>query len=112
MSEFGERIGLQKNGMMNALFEGGHISAQRLLNPATRRLGLYMNKEDQAKFHARFTTLKLLSLSTGLESRDLMQRLRGAGVRQFTQGGKEFGRVYLQQDIQRIELDIDALGRA
>ncbi|MCF2906180.1 TniQ family protein [Octadecabacter sp. CECT 8868] len=112
LSEFGEMVGLQKNGMMNALFEGGHISAERLLNPATRRFGLYMNKEDQAKFHARFTTLKLLSLGTGLESRELVERIRSAGVRQFRQGGMEFGKVYLLQDIQRIELDIDALDRA
>ena len=87
LSEFGEEVGLQKNGMMNALFEEGHISVERLLNPATRRPGIYMNKEDQAKFHARFTTLKLLSLSTGLESRELVRRIRSAGVRQFRQGG-------------------------
>ena len=71
-----------------------------------------MNKEDQAKFHAGFTTLKLLSLSTGLESRVLVRRIRSAGVRQFRQGGKEFGKVYLLQDIQRIELDIGTLDRA
>ena len=110
LAEFGMEVGLQKNGMMNALFEAGHVKATSLFNPATRRMGLYMTDEDQQAFHAVFTTLKLLSSSIGVEGRELKQQLFEADVAEFCLGDTEFERVYLLSDIQCSERRIDSLG--
>lgn len=110
LTEFGLEVGLQKNGMMNALFKAGLVQATSLFNPATRRMGLYMTDEDQKGFHAVFTTLKLLSSNTGVESRELKLRLSEAGVSRFRSGDQEFEQVYLLGDIHRSERNIYGMG--
>lgn len=110
LAEFADEIGLQKNGMMQALYEAGLVQATRLFNPTTRRMGLYMTDEDQKGFYAVFTTLKLLSSSTGVEGRELKQKLSKAGVGRFCSGEKDFEQVYLLSDLQRSKRKTDSLG--
>lgn len=100
LGAFAREVGLHKKGAMTALFDAGHIRATELFNPATRRPGLYVTDLDIAAFHAKFTTLKLLSMRKKMDGRVLARRLRDAGVSHFAPDGKDFGLVYLLDEIQ------------
>ena len=102
LSEFGQQVGLQKDGSINALFKAGQVQATMLFNPATRRTGLYMTDEDRAAFHVRFTTLKLLLPSLQIGSRVLARKLQEAGVERFSPNGEDFGWVYLVDDVKGV----------
>nr|WP_281253180.1 TniQ family protein [Puniceibacterium sediminis] len=96
---FAREVGLNESGAMPALFNAGHISATELFNPATRRNGLYVTDADIAAFHAKFTTLKLLSMREKTDGRVVARRLRDAGVTRFAPEGQDFGPVYLLDDV-------------
>lgn len=102
LSEFGQQVGSQKDGSINALFKAGQVQATMLFNPATRRTGLYMTDEDSAAFHARFTTLKLLLPSLQIGSRVLARKLQADGVERFSPNGEDFGWVYLVDDVKGV----------
>lgn len=100
LSAFGREVGLHQNGAMTALFDAGYIPATMLFNPTTRRNGLYVSAADIAAFHAKFTSLKLMSSITKMESRVLSRKLRDAGISRFAPDGKDFGPVYVLEDIR------------
>lgn len=100
LSAFGREVGLHQNGAMTALFDAGYMPATLLFNPTTRRNGLYVSAADIAAFHAKFTSLKLLSSITKMESRMLSRRLRDAGISRFAPDGQDFGPVYVLEDIR------------
>lgn len=98
LSEFGTEIGLQKSGAILALYEAGHMRATGLYNPKTRRTGLYVTDEDRQLFHARFTTLKLLSSVAEMGGHSLGRKLTAFGVQRFAPDGQDFGSIYLLEN--------------
>ncbi|WP_299371780.1 hypothetical protein [uncultured Tateyamaria sp.] len=59
-------------------------------------------EDDAAAFHARFTTLTLLSAKLGQGSRSISQRLKAAGIERFRPGDTYFGPVYLLDDVESV----------
>ncbi|MCR8825252.1 TniQ family protein [Pseudosulfitobacter koreensis] len=99
LSAFARDVGLHQSGEMTDLFNAGHVTATELFNPETRRKGLYVTDADIAAFHAKFTTLKLLSMREKTDGRALAPRLRDAGISRFAPEGQDFGPVYLLDDV-------------
>ena len=101
LGAFAKEIGLHNSGALTALFNAGHIKATKLFNPLTRRHGLYVTDADISAFHAKFTTPKLLSIREKMDSRLIARKLRNAGISRFAPGGRNFGPVYLADDVKK-----------
>ena len=101
LGAFAKEIGLHNSGALTALFNAGHIKATELFNPLTHRNGLYVSDADISAFHAKFTTPKLLSIREKMDSRLIARKLRNAGISRFAPGGRNFGPVYLADDVKK-----------
>jgi hypothetical protein len=103
---FGRSVGLRDDGNFIALIEAGHVPAVRVVNPATGRLQHYLRPEDVAAFHRRFATITTLAAQTGRHRNALRSQLPASGVTRFAPGGRDFGAVYLREEV------VPALDRA
>ena len=61
-------------------------------------MGLYITDEDRQLFHARFTTLKLLSSVAEMGGHSLGRKLTAFGVQRFAPDGQDFGSIYLLEN--------------
>ncbi|UOA30521.1 hypothetical protein DSM110093_00270 [Sulfitobacter sp. DSM 110093] len=98
LGKFARDVGLSRNSSMTDLYNAGHVPAIELFNPTTRRKGLYVTNAHIAAFHAKFTTLKLLSMREKTDGRVMARKLQDAGVTRFAPEGQDFGPVYLLDD--------------
>jgi hypothetical protein len=98
-ARFGRSVGLRDDGNFLALVEAGHVPAMQVVNPATGRLQHYLRPEDVAAFHRRFATLMTLSAETGRQRNALRGQLAASGVVRFAPEGRDFGAVYLRDDV-------------
>ncbi|WP_299166414.1 hypothetical protein, partial [uncultured Tateyamaria sp.] len=102
LSEFASEVGLNKHREFRLLVDHSHTPATAIYNPQTHRRDHYVTEDDAAAFHARFTTLKLLSTRLGQSSRSISQRLKSAGTERFRPGDTDFGPVYLLEDVEPV----------
>ncbi len=100
IGEFSRSVGLHRDASFLMMVKAGHTPATELFNPRTCRKGLYVTRTVAEAFHARFTTLKLLSAKTGEENRSLSRRLHDAGIARFSVDGRNFSPVYLVKDVE------------
>lgn len=100
--QFGLTVGLKEDGALQALFEAGKIQTTSYFNPETLKTGIYCNDEDQAAFHAQFTTLKLLSKLCQKDNRSLARELRSLGVTGVEIGNRVLTKVFWKKDIERV----------
>jgi hypothetical protein len=98
-ASFGRSVGLRDGGTFIALIEAGHVQAVQVVNPATKRLQHYLRPEDIAAFHGRFATITTLSAETGRHRNTLRGPLAAGGVARFAPGGRDFGPVYLREEV-------------
>ncbi|MCK8464174.1 TniQ family protein [Aliiroseovarius sp. S1339] len=109
LSEFATSVGLNKHREFRLLSDAGHTPVTILYNPQTHRHDRYVTQEDARAFHERFTTLKLLSVTTGFASRAISQRLKASGVTRFQPDGSDFGPVYLKEDIEHSVIEFSLI---
>jgi hypothetical protein len=95
--EFGRSIGLRDT--FSSLISAGHVTSQLVLNPLTRRVQYRMTKVDIDAFHKKFVTLTTLSAETGQHRNTLKMVLDAAQTSPFSPQGKNFGRIYLREDV-------------
>ncbi|MEJ6389800.1 TniQ family protein [Gymnodinialimonas ulvae] len=106
LSEFASEVGLNKHREFRLLVDHGHTPVTVIYNPQTHRRDHYVTEDDAAAFHARFTTLKLLSTRLGQSSRSISQRLKAAGIERFQPSDIDFGPVYFLEDVAPLLLRI------
>ncbi|AFO93008.1 hypothetical protein D1822_16590 [Phaeobacter inhibens] len=102
LSEFATQVALNKHREFRRLADAGHTPVTLLYNPQTLREDRYVTEEDAAAFHARFTTLKLLSAKLDLSSRAISHRLKRAGIVRFQPNDFDFGPVFLSKDVEQV----------
>jgi hypothetical protein len=98
-ASFGRSVGLRYGGTFIALIEARHVPAVQVVNPATGRLQHYLRPEDTAALHQRFATITTLSAETGRHRNTLRGQLAAGGVARFAPGGRDFGPVYLREEV-------------
>ena len=77
------------------------VRQRRLKNPTTGRQLYWLSAEDIASFHGRFVTLTTLSNETGLHLNTLKNQLEASRVARFGSRDKDFGAVYLREEVAR-----------
>lgn len=99
-AEFGREVGLRDKGYFLDLIEYGHTPSTLATNPKTGQAQRRMTEEDIAAFHARFVTVGTLVSETGLHRNTLRHLVQSRGVRRFSSEGRDFGAVYLREDVE------------
>ncbi|MDF1707688.1 MAG: TniQ family protein [Paracoccaceae bacterium] len=95
--EFGRSVGLREAFL--ELIDAGHVSAQLVENPLTRRSQYRMTHENIDAFHQKFVTLTSLSAEFGQHRNSLKIVIDAAQIPPFSPNGKDFGRIYRREDV-------------
>jgi len=99
---FAKTIGLRQPSMLRRLIQDGLTPATRMTNPRTGAQQDYLTREDADAFHARFHTLRTLSLAYGRSWQSLAADLTAGGIAPFRHEGQEYGQLYLKEDVERL----------
>lgn len=77
-----------------------YVSTSEMRNPRTKALQRYIAAKDASAFHEQFITLRILAKTKGETWQSLARKLRDAGISTFSEGGIDFGPVYLKSEVE------------
>lgn len=97
---FGISFGIKDKGRFGALIDAGQTPAIRLRNRKTGIVNTFVTAADIAYFHRRFVTMRTLSAETERAIPELRADLKRAGVAVFSSEGKDFGRLFLREEVE------------
>nr|WP_321511382.1 hypothetical protein [uncultured Celeribacter sp.] len=98
-AEFGRSVGLRDGGVFQSMIEAGYVPASKIINPRTKRPQYWMTPENMATFRRQFATLTTLAAETGQHRNSLKGQLASGRVARFSPEGRDFGAVYLRDDV-------------
>jgi hypothetical protein len=99
-TSFARSVGLREKGRFLALVSVGHTPATRMKNPKNGAIRVNLTKAQIDASRQRFLTLTMLVDDSGEHRNTILARLKEAGVRPFSPGGKAFGHLYLREELE------------
>ncbi len=97
---FGRSVGMRDQGWFESLAAAGYASGTRILSQSGDKL--YVSLEDVESFHEKFFTPATMERKFGRYRRTLLKNLEVENVKPFSPKGKNFGRLYLRKDVERV----------
>lgn len=97
---FGRSVGMRGQGWFESLAAAGYASATRNLSQSGDKL--YVSPKDVESFHEQFFTPATMERRFGKYRRTLLKKLEVENVKPFSPKGKNFGRLYLRKEVERV----------